>query len=108
MLGGDIRAALLALVDDTSDADRLAAASAAMGYSEPPPSYEHLLRTMLEDSSEAVQSVAAHHIAELGLSELTDELREAGSGSQTFLGEVVDRALSALGAPRLEEDPHAA
>jgi len=108
VLRGEIRAALLALVDDAPDADRLAKAEAATGYAQSPPSYEHLLLTMLEDSSEAVQSVAAYHIGELGLSELADELREAGAQSESFLGEVVERALSALGASRLEKDPHAA
>jgi hypothetical protein len=107
-LKGDIRAALLALTDDVSDAQRLAAAEAATSFSSTPPTYEHLLLTMLEDSSEAVQSVAAHHIAELGLKDLVDELRKAGERSETFLGEVVDKALSTLGAATLSKGHHAA
>jgi HEAT repeat protein len=107
-LRGEIRGALLALVDDAPDAERLAAAEAATGFSQPRPTYERLLSTMLEDSSEAVQAVAAHHIAELGLTGLAEELRAVGSKSERFLGEVVERALSALDVSHLGEDPHAA
>ena len=107
VLRGSERAAVLALFDDFSDRERLAAAEAATGFVAPTPAYEDLLVTMLDDSSEAVQSVAAYHIAELGLDGLADQLRQAGQRSERFLGEVVNRALAMLATEPDMESPHA-
>ncbi len=103
-----IRGGLVALLDEGSDAERLAAAENATGYSPSTPRYEDGLIAMLEDSSEAVQSVAAYHIAELGLTDLVSELRHARTRTESFLGDVIDRALGMLGQPLVEEGTHAA
>jgi HEAT repeat protein len=100
------RAAVLALVDDDEDRSRLARAAAALGFSPVRPKYEVRLLEMLGDPNEAVRSVAAYHIAELGLSDLADDLRTAQPDEAGFLHDVIARALEMLDAPT--EDPHAA
>ncbi len=55
--------------------------------------YADHLRDMLADRSEALRSIVAHHVRELGMDELIAEVREAAGHSSDVLGEVADRAL---------------
>ncbi len=100
VLEGDLRDAVVAMVDAVPDRERLARARTVLG-SRPrdDSSYPERLRAMLDDSSEAIQSVAAYHVAELGMTDLAEELRTARSPSGGFLADVIERALAMLGTP---------
>ncbi|MEM9193565.1 MAG: MFS transporter [Myxococcota bacterium] len=98
-ISGALRDAILAMVDDLPAGERLQRARAALGLSDRTPTYEERLLTMLEDRSETVQSIAAYHIAELGLETFADRLDEARPGEPSHLGEVIDRALGVLSIP---------
>jgi hypothetical protein len=98
LIAPSLREAVLALVDDAPDADRLR--RAAPFYTPVPLHYESLLATILDRSSESLRCVAAYHIGELGLTNLRprlESLRPDETGF--FLARVVERALALLAAP---------
>jgi len=98
LLAPPLREAVLALVDDAPDAERLG--RAAPFYSPAPLHYESLLAVILERSSESLRCVAAYHIGELGLTSLRprlESLRPEETGF--FLARVVERALALLATP---------
>ncbi|HMI89738.1 MAG TPA: Npt1/Npt2 family nucleotide transporter, partial [Polyangiales bacterium] len=70
LLRPPLRAAVVALIDDQPDGERLAAAGSFYGHEQLPEQrdYEALLEDMLVSESEAVQDFTAFHIGELGLS----------------------------------------
>jgi hypothetical protein len=107
VLEGDVRAAVIALVDDVPDAQRAARARAALANVPPPGSYRERLLEMLKDASEAVQSIAAYHIAELRMTDLAQDLRTARPDASGLLDEVIERALGMLSDP-MPEGPRAA
>ncbi len=92
LLKSPLREAVVGLVDDIDDEARLASSA---GYHEPlPRDYDGLIRSLLRSSSAIVRDIAAFHVAELGLSELTEDLvalDRAGKGSPD-----VHRALDIL------------
>ena len=99
LLDPPLREAVLALVDDVPAELRLAQATAY--YRAPALDYESLLVTLLEQSRETVQSLAAHHVGELGLTALRGrlegiDLRRSGF----FASRVIERALRRLADPR--------
>jgi ATP/ADP translocase len=96
---GRERSAVLALVADGSDEERLADVLTALGTKPERPTYQERLVSMLQDRSEAVRSIAAHHIGELGLTELKGSLERARPKQRSYLSEVIERALSALDRP---------
>ncbi len=53
--------------------------------------YADILRAMLADPSVALRSIAAYHVAELGLEELLREVQRAADHSSDVLGEVAAR-----------------
>jgi len=93
-----LRGAVLALVDETDDDDRLARAHPF--YQTTPLGYESLLATILDLPSETLSSIVAYHIAELGLVGFRERL-EAFDPRQTgfFLTRVIEKALKLLTAP---------
>jgi ATP:ADP antiporter, AAA family len=92
-----LRDALLALIGDAPLAARLQAA--APYYTPRPLDYDALLATMLEERSESLRSIAAHHIAELGLVAFRPRLAEIGSREKGFFAaRVIERALAVLAA----------
>jgi len=98
LLHPPLREAVLALVDDAADDVRLA--RAAPFYQAAPMDYEAVLVTLLESSSETMQSIAAYHVGELGLTALrgrleTIERRRTGF----FVSRVVERTLRQLADP---------
>lgn len=98
-----LREAVLALVDDASPDERLAAAGTFIGFL--PSGYEQLLATLLDQADETVRSLAAYHVGELGLAGLRGRL-EAFRGHETspLAARVLERALAMLvpaGSPRL-------
>jgi AAA family ATP:ADP antiporter len=54
------------------------------------------LRSMLLDSSDALRAVSSYRIAELGLDELSSELRSAATQEKGALAELADRAVDLL------------
>jgi AAA family ATP:ADP antiporter len=78
-----------------SDAQKLVATRAF--YQPPDIAYVDRLRRMLRDHNEAVSSLAAHHIAELGIGELESELEAVDIEGRGVLGEVIEQALALLG-----------
>lgn len=98
LLAPPLREAVLALVDDAPAGTRLAQATPYYRASDM--SYEALLVTLLESASETVQSLAAFHVGELGLTALRGRLEELDRGrSGFFVSRVIERALRQLADP---------
>jgi hypothetical protein len=98
LLGPPLREAVLALVDDAPAGVRLA--QAAHYYQAPPLDYEAVLVTLLEGDSETVQSLAAYHVGELGLTTLRGRLEGIDRrGAGFFVSRVIERALRQLADP---------
>lgn len=90
-----VRSAVLALSDSTSDSIRLLE---AQGFFRPLLySYEEQLAVMLRDHSDAVRALAAHHVGELGLDALADELMSVKPSEAGVVEEALSRALEILG-----------
>jgi hypothetical protein len=67
-LPGSFREAVLAIVDDgETPAWRARVAATALGETARPLSHEEAAREMMQDRSEVIRGIAAHHMAELGL-----------------------------------------
>ena len=102
-----LREAVLALVDDAPDWQRLIRArpffrSARLDY-------DAVLAALLEQNSETVRCLAAYHIGELGLTDLRAQLSAIDTRkSGFFLARMVEKALRMLGdqgEPRLAHAP---
>jgi len=77
---GPAREALLWLVDDgESLARRSRLAAAALDHEDRLPSYEEAVREMMQDESEVIRGVAAHHAAELEIGDEAAETQEVPS-----------------------------
>jgi len=96
LISPPLREAVLAVVDDVPDAQRLLRAGAH--YDARPLSYEALLDLLIDESSETVRCLAVYHVGELGLSALAPRLEavRAERGAGLFLLRVVERALGML------------
>jgi len=93
------REAVLAMVDEAPEAERLARATSV--YRGQPLSYDELLARLIEEPAETVRCLAVYHVGELGLDGLRPRL-EAVREEPTaglFLVRVVERALALLSAP---------
>ncbi len=95
-LRSDVREAVLALVDDAEPRQRLQASRQALGMSRQRTTYEQCLTAMLQDHDDVVRSIAARHIAELGLVEMVDELEQARPIKNQIVSEAIDRAIEML------------
>jgi HEAT repeat protein len=95
-----LREAVAAAVDDAPWAQR--EKSAAPYYLPPALDYEGLLARLVEDPSETVRCLAAHHAGELRLVQLRPaiEARRARE-SGLFVGRVLEKALRMLDRPAL-------
>lgn len=93
---GDVREAVLAMTDDGPSPERVRRAAAALGLELPEGEYETVLEGLIDDASEAIRSLTAYHIAELGLTELEPRLKASAPAPESSVGQVVDRALQAL------------
>lgn len=87
----DIARALTALLDDRDDALRLARAAEALHERIATTDYQGRLEIMLADESEAVRSVAAYHVGELGIEPLAAPLDAAESKSSRLSRDVLAR-----------------
>jgi hypothetical protein len=95
LLAPPLREAVLALVDDVSDGERLARAA---GFQrEEASDYDTLLAALLEEPGETLRCLVAHHVAELGLLGLRPRLREIEQQETgLFVARVIDRAARIL------------
>ena len=76
-LPGSFREAVLVVSDNgESPARRARIAAAALGATVKPPSHEEAVREMMQDRSEVIRGIAAHHAAELGLGTMLDTAQE--------------------------------
>jgi AAA family ATP:ADP antiporter len=76
-LPGAFREAVLAIIDDGEPpARRARVAAAALGATVRPLSHEEAVMEMMQDRSEVVRGIAAHHTAELGLGTEPDATQE--------------------------------
>lgn len=95
LLRPPLQGAVLTLVDPAPGEDRLA--SAAPYYVPHALTYQELLGRMLEQASESLRCIAAHHIAELGLREFLPRIEAmAPVESAFFVSRVLERAAAAL------------
>ena len=93
-----LREAMLAVVDGAPWPQ--SAGVAATYYEARATSYEELLASLVESPSETLRSVAAHHIAELGLVQLRPALlARRAQESALFVGRVLEKALRLLERP---------
>ncbi len=98
LLEPPVREAVLALVDDAPAEARLA--QAVHYYRASAMDYESVLVTLLEAASETLQSLAAYHVGELGLSTLRGRLEGLDRRrSGFFVSRVIERALRQLADP---------
>jgi ATP:ADP antiporter, AAA family len=92
------REAVLALIDDAPDAQRLA--RAVPFYRPEPLDYEGLLERMLEHPGETLRCLAVYHVGEIRLQSLRPRLETfLTQDTGFFLTRVIERALAALTAP---------
>jgi ATP:ADP antiporter, AAA family len=96
LLEQPLRAAVLGLIDDAPDLERLAQAGPFIERALP--SYEQALIELLESAGRSLQSIAVYHIRELGLGELPPRLDELDAGRPSALDSVTRRALELLSA----------
>jgi hypothetical protein len=102
-----LRDAVVALVAglarDMPDSERLASSGR---YYEPCGfGYEELLAHILRQPSDSIQAIAAYHVAELGLVSLREGLETIAPPNDSFVTEVLARALERLS--ELDESPSA-
>jgi len=90
-----VRGPVLALVEDAPDAQRLA--SRGFAVSDGPLDYEDLLRALLAAPGDTVRSLTIHHVAELGLTSLRQDILRVMEGSASpSVERAAARALQAL------------
>jgi ATP/ADP translocase/HEAT repeat protein len=107
----DIARALSALLDDAPASERVARAAEALREETTTGSYEARLEAMLQDESEAVRSVAAYHVGELGLTRLGESFSSAAKRSSELTSDVfarVSRLLERVRIGDLQLQPSAA
>jgi ATP:ADP antiporter, AAA family len=97
LLAPPLRDAVLALVDDVPDEERLARAA---GFQRVEVSdHDALLAALLDEPGETLRCLVAHHVAELGLHAFRPRLREIErQGTGLFVARVIDRAARILEA----------
>jgi HEAT repeat protein len=98
LLEEPLRRAVIGLIDDVPDLDRLAAGEAF--HKRLQVDYEALLRSLLGSESEALQDVAVFHVGELALTSLLEPV--AALAARTGERRDVERTLRILGAPSAE------
>ena len=93
---GKIGEVVMALTDENPAERRVELAAEALGMELEPLPYEKVLEELIDDVSEALRSLTAYHIAELGLTDLEPQLEASANEPGSSVAEVVDRALEAL------------
>ncbi|MFK8004229.1 MAG: hypothetical protein AB8H86_31980 [Polyangiales bacterium] len=90
-----IRDAVLGLIDDVPDEERLRTSGA---FHEPSKlDYESLLRELIETDSDSLRSLSVYHVGELGLTKLRPRLEALDPAPESALATVVRQAIETLG-----------
>jgi len=98
LLDPPLREAVVAVVDDAPAEQRLARAEGY--YRAPLLDYEAVISTLLDQRGETLQSLAAYHVGELGLTTLRGRLEAIDRrGTGLFVSRVIERALRLLADP---------
>jgi len=92
------RTAVLGLVDDLPDPQRLQ--SAGTLHQPVGLDYVELLRVLLDTDSDSLRSLAVYHIGELGLSELRATVEELDARPESSLATVVRQTIAQLSGER--------
>ena len=93
---GSVREAVLALIDDAPATRRVTEAAGVLDVELEELTYEAILERLIQDGSEAIRSLTAYHVAELGLTELEPQLEASRPEAGSIVAEVVERALAVL------------
>ncbi|HVR71282.1 MAG TPA: HEAT repeat domain-containing protein [Vicinamibacteria bacterium] len=105
VLASPQREAVLALIEEGDDIDRLAGAGPY--YTSRPLQYVDVLAAILDTAGESLRCIAAHHVGELGLQEMRPRLEALTRGaSGLFVRQVVWRALQLLGEGAVAQGAH--
>jgi AAA family ATP:ADP antiporter len=99
LLEPPLRKAVLALIDDAPDRQRLADAAPYYAAAAAAIDYEALLTILLEQGGESLRCIAAYHVGELGLQSFRDRLQRLQTDATFFVARAIERALSLLAAP---------
>ena len=106
LLEQPLRDAVLALVEDLPLGEKLSRGEAY--YQPERRSYDQVLDSLLDEPSDTVRSLAAHHVGELGLTHLRGRLSALDAGETgSFSREVIERALRQLGGGPADGLAHA-
>jgi AAA family ATP:ADP antiporter len=97
VLAPPLRDAVIALVDDLSDAERLAAAG--QYYTRLSGGYDDVLRELLDRGGTTARALVAYHAGELRLYGLRDRVDRMGPDPAGLLAETIARAKAMLAAP---------
>ena len=97
VVGSPEREALLGFFDEVPDRERLRAGR--VYYRAGERSHAELLRTLLGEGGLHLRCLVAYHVAELGLRELTDDLRRLGEEALGELESSFEHALEMLESP---------
>lgn len=97
-LEGPLRSQVLALVDESSAEEKLAEIDSYAA--DHLPTYERALSELLAQRSDSLRSLAAYHVAELGLDDFRPELQALEREPSPLLSDVGREALRRLLAPR--------
>jgi HEAT repeat protein len=101
LLDPSVRGAVLGVVDDVPDSERLAHGVAI--YVPQALGYERLLFTLLDQQGETVRCLAAYHVGELGLTEFRERLESFQRAPMgLFVQRVIERSLALLTQGKLE------
>ena len=99
LLEPGVREAVLGIVDDVPDLERLAHGTPF--YTAERLDYERLLFVLLDQQGETVRCIAAYHVGELGLTAFRERLesfQRAPTG--LFVQRVIERSLALIAPPR--------
>ena len=91
------RSAVLALVDDVSDDDRIVAAGILTERA--PADYEAVLRALLEVESSSIRSLAVYHVGELGISRFAPAVQAMEAEPDSALDVLVRQSVEWLKPP---------
>jgi AAA family ATP:ADP antiporter len=94
-LVGRVRMAMMSLLDDAPDAERLAGAAAF--HSPADLDYEGVLVGLLDSGGAALESLVVYHVGELRLTGLRSRVEAISAASESGLRDIVRRTVAALG-----------
>jgi AAA family ATP:ADP antiporter len=102
LLDPPLQAAVLALVDDIPDGDRLARAHPY--HEQLTRGYVDTLRALLDQGEDGTAELVAHHVGEIGADELAPRLEQLRMSPRVTVVKAVEEALAQLAPPEVASD----